>query len=127
MNSDSPTSPDFSTRVHLLLRPATHGVRVASLYGTTEQLKDIANRLQAELEVASTNASVIYGPKRLFSIDATGLSGANAPAAIEFYLASIKTPKPKPWGGPLFGSVWALIFAVIGAIATCKWVISLFY
>jgi len=124
-NTDTPTSPDFSARVHILLTPASHGVRVASVYGTREQLQDISSRLQAALQAYSGEAPIGDNkPTRLFSIEATGLSRTAGPAAIEFYLASTDTPKPKPWNGPLFGSLWALVFALIGVIATTRWVFS---
>lgn len=118
--------PEFASRVHVVLAPGTHGVEVASVYGTSEQLRDIAQQLNNALDSLPHEAVEFDSPRSLFSVPATGLSAVNTPAVLAFYVAPAAAPKPKPWRGRAFGSIWALGLAIVGVVALVKWFMGLF-
>jgi hypothetical protein len=125
MNTTLPPSDQFANRVHVILASGAHGTRVASVYGTREQLRDIAERLNNALDSLPQEAGHADRPQSLFSIPATELSRVNPPAVLAFHVASSTSAKPKPWRGPMFGSLWALAFAVVGVVALVKWSLGL--
>lgn len=56
----------------------------------------------------------------LVFLPATGLVPSNPETDLAFFLDTAAGHRPKPWFGPMFGSWWAFLLALVGVVAIAR-------